>query len=132
MTETESVYCAVRPVQFSRPCYGSAILSTASHRARPDLVVGQSSKCCGGQYGTGRGCSQSYWVFVVDIVLTEFNSHLHVYVVLTRRKNGQSLGTFPTMFFSKWVKIGQRSTFTFSQSSECSQYWKRRSQTWEI
>jgi len=40
-------------------------------------------------------------VFAVHMVLTEFNSHHHVHVALTRRSNGQSLSTFPTLLFSK-------------------------------
>jgi len=38
---------------------------------------------------------------VLRVVLAEYISHLHVHVALTRKSNGQSLGTFPKMFFSK-------------------------------
>jgi hypothetical protein len=43
------------------------------------------------------------------------HTHIHIYVVLTRRTNGRSLRTFQkTMFFRKSGNIGQIKTFTSS------------------
>jgi hypothetical protein len=48
---------------------------------------------CGDKRGTGTGLSASSSVFPLGIIPLILHSHLHIHIALTRRTNGQSLGT---------------------------------------
>jgi hypothetical protein len=59
------------------------------------LVRSQASprEICGGQCDTDTGLSPTTWLSPVRIISPMLYIHLHLYVALTRRRNGLSLGT---------------------------------------
>jgi len=110
ITETESVYCAVRTGYL----YITQLEFHWKIRGSLCSIPGQSMSDCGGRSGTGAVFLRILQFSTVSIIPSVLHTYLDLHSALTRTR----MGTFQSAtLFRKSGSVGYKSTFTFCLQS---------------